>query len=74
MKLTPGTNKMYTWKQIVFKTTFMINQHFLVLRYTLNLFINVMMTSLITLHNINVFFYTIKKALTSWQAKPRKYL
>ena len=40
-----------------------MNQNFLVSKYSLNLFVNVMRTALITRNNIKMFLYNIMKVL-----------
>ena len=54
-KLKLGTNTMHTCTVVVFKTSCTMNQHFLVSKYSLNLFTKVMRIALVMLHNNKIF-------------------
>ena len=62
-KPTLDIHIMHTCIIIVFKTTFVMNQHFPVLRHSQNLFIKVMRIAFITRHNTKLFLCNITKVL-----------
>ena len=62
MKQIKDINTTHRCTIVAFQTTYMTSQHFLVLKYSFNLFINVMMIALITRHTIKIFLYSITKA------------
>ena len=63
MNLTLVMNTMHTCIQDVFKTTFMMNPHFLVLWFSQNPSTNVMKTAHIMPLNIKTILYNTKKVL-----------
>ena len=73
-KLILDTNTIHTCTIVVFKTTFAIIENFFFSKYSLNLFIIVMRTALITIHNMKMFLKHIMKVLILSEAKHRNNL
>ena len=63
MELILVINTMHTCIQVVFKNTFKMYPHFLVMRFSQNLSTNVMKTAHIMPLNIKTFLYNTKKVL-----------
>ena len=69
MKLTLVLNTMHIYTLVVFKNTFIMNPHFLVLKWSQNYSTNVTMIATIIQYNDKTFLSNTKMVLALSQAK-----